>query len=185
MRQKHVGLKIQFSAGVGLRAPARRSRARKRVGLRGSRRSAFTRRVADAHFKLRSRRAAAASPPTKHRCLTAVTWDGARGRGVSGGLCEYQARYFRRRVARGASWKRSQVWRAPDHAIFAGNSGTPGAKLLDRRQWNTREMRHIGLRSVVKTRTLGESRVSGDDFHRVAPVGLPANARKQTMGPRQ
>ena len=28
-----------------------------------------------------------------------------------------------------------------------------GAKLLDRRQWNTREMRHIDLRSVVKTRT--------------------------------
>ena len=37
-----------------------------------------------------------------------------------------------------------------------------GAGLLDRRQWNIRKMRHIGLRSVVKTRTLGERRPLGD-----------------------
>jgi len=33
-----------------------------------------------------------------------------------------------RRVARGASWKRSQVWRAPDNAIFAGNADLDGAE---------------------------------------------------------
>ena len=60
-----------------------------------------------------------------------------------------------------------------------------GAGLLDRRQWNILKMRHIGLRSVVKTRTFGESSTLRDDLHRAAPVGLPENARKHTMGPRR
>ena len=58
---------------------------------------------------------------------------------------------------------------------------------LDRRQGAFRTVRYAfpQLRLKPARSIESSSGVSGDDLHRTAPVSLPANARKQTMGPRR
>ena len=174
MRQKHVGLKRQFSAGVslssleshvlpGLEQAARfgrsATRARKRVGTR---RVGFYAPARPYAFCNSSRRAA--RPLTLGVGIN-MPWTAVRARRARSKLYEWPSAGSRRPLndrlgaasreeRAGSDRKSGELQTMPFSQETAARIG---AGLLDRRQWNIRKMRHIGLRSVVKTRTLGQS----------------------------
>ena len=105
---------------------------------------------------------------------------------VTSGLCEDQARYFRRRVARGASRKRSRGLESSRQSHFAGSADLNGGEArreVKGAKGALRTIRYAFVQLRLKPARFNETRDTGDDLHRTVHVGLPANARKQTMAP--
>ena len=128
MRQKHVGLKRQFSAGVSLSS-------------------------LESHVL-----------PGLHRLICELSeQEGSQAPRRAGSELEAIA-----------SLESSRQCHSHESAARLG------AKLLDRRQWDTRKMRRIGLAFRVKTRTLGESSTPElDSRRRFASRGARRPARKR------